>query len=101
MLIVLHRALQNIKVNRKVFKDLKQKEHLIISFDKKNADAKYNDKMYKEITKQYATYVRFYLNVACKTDILTKESKKVSDHVRTLSGAKILQHYEMFEALVV
>ena len=56
--------------------------------------------MYKEITKQYATYVRFFLNVSCKTDILCKESKKISDHVRTLSDTQILKHYEMFEALV-
>jgi hypothetical protein len=32
ILIVFHRGLQNIKVNRKIYKELKEKEHLLHPF---------------------------------------------------------------------
>ena len=73
VLIIFHRALQNIKVNRKIYKDLKSKEHLLHSYqNKQKSETNYNIKMYTEISKSYANYVRFYLNIANKTDILSK-----------------------------
>jgi hypothetical protein len=73
ILIIFHRALQNIKVNRKIYKDLKSKEHLLLSYqNKQKSETNYNIKMYMEISKAYASYVKFYLNVANKTDILSK-----------------------------
>lgn len=73
ILIIFHRALQNIKVNRKIYKDLKSKEHLLHPFQsKQKAETSYNIKMYQEISKAYATYVKFYLNIANKTDILSR-----------------------------
>ena len=72
-LIVFHRALQNIKVNRKIYKDLKSKEHLLHPYQNKlKAETSYNIKMYADISKAYANYVKFYLNIANKTDILSK-----------------------------
>ena len=35
VLIIFHRALQNIKVNRKIYKDLKSKEHLLHPYQNK------------------------------------------------------------------
>jgi len=100
-LIIFHRALQNIKVNRKVFKDLKAKEHLLHPYQKPNPDNNYNTKMYLEISKQYATYVKFYLNVSVKTDILCKGLKTISSDVAQLKTSEILKNYEYFEAMVV
>lgn len=100
VLIVFHRALQNIKVNRKIYKDLKSKEHLLHPYQNKKAEMNYNIKMYTEISKQYSNYIKFYLNIANKTDILAKGMQKISDDVAVLRTADILKHYEYFEALV-
>ena len=81
VLIVFHRALQNIKVNRKIYKDLKSKEHLLHPYQSKKADGNYSVKMYCEISRQYANYVKFYCNIANKTDILSKSMQKISDDV--------------------
>lgn len=56
--------------------------------------------MYTEISKQYSDYVKFYINIANKTDILSKPIQKISEDVRALSTSDILRHYEYFEALV-
>jgi hypothetical protein len=102
ILIVFHRSLQNIKVNRKIYKDLKSKEHLLHSYQRKDKVEKgdYNIKMYSDISKAYANYVKFYLNIANKTDILSKGMQKISDDVRQLGTSQILKHYEYFEELV-
>jgi hypothetical protein len=100
VLIVFHRSLQNIKVNRKIYKDLKSKEHLLHPYQNKKAESDYNLKMYTDISKQYSEYIKFYLNIACKTDILAKGMQKISDDVRELRTGQILTHYEYFEAIV-
>ena len=56
--------------------------------------------MYTDISKAYASYVKFYLNIANKTDILSKGMQKISDDVRQLGTSQILKHYEYFEELV-
>lgn len=101
VLIIFHRGLQNIKVNRKIYKDLKSKEHLLHPYACRSKDTqKYDIKMYTEISKQYSNYVKFYVNIANKTDILSKPMAKISDDVRQLRSSEILKHYEYFEALV-
>lgn len=92
--------MQNIKVNRKIYKDLKAKEHLLHPYTSRAKDTKYDTKMHTEISKNYSTYVKFYINIANKTDILSKPMTKISDDVRQLKTADILKHYEYFEALV-
>lgn len=72
IIIVFHRSLQNIKVNRKIYKDLKSKEHLLEPYSNKAKEQTYNIKMYTDISKMYTSYVKFYCNIANKTDILAK-----------------------------
>jgi len=98
--IILHRALQNIRINKKIVKDLKLKEHLLHSYQKKGATNKYSGKMYTEISKMYATYLKYYINVCNKTDIMAKPISNLSDDVRSLRNSEILKNYELFEALV-
>ena len=86
ILIIFHRALQNIKVNRKIYKDLKSKEHLLHPYQSSaKAEASYNVKMYEEISKSYAKYVKFYLNIANKTDILSISILQISYDVQKLT----------------
>lgn len=92
--------MQNIKVNRKIYKDLKAKEHLLHPYSSRAKDVKYDIKMHTEISKSYSNYVKFYVNIANKTDILSKPMTKISEDVRLLKTADILKHYEYFEALV-
>lgn len=40
------------------------------------------------------------MNIANKTDILSKPMAKISEDVRALRSSEILKHYEYFEALV-
>jgi hypothetical protein len=54
-------------------------------YQSKKADSKYNIKMFTEISKHYASYIKFYLNVSIKTDILCKSLGSISDEVRSLS----------------
>ena len=100
IIIVFHRSLQNIKVNRKIYKDLKSKEHLLESYSNKAKEQTYNIKMYTDISKMYASYVKFYCNIANKTDILAKGMQKISDDVRALRTSQILRHAEYFDELV-
>lgn len=101
VLIIFHRGMQNIKVNRKIYKDLHAKEHLLHPYQPKSKDtSKYEIKMYMEIAKAYSNYVKFYTKVANKTDILTKPMSKISDEVRALRTSDILKNYEYFSALV-
>ena len=97
--IVLHRSLQNKRVNRKVIRDLKKNEHLLHPYQKKNPDNKYNIRMFMEISKQYSVYIKYYMNTCMKTDILTKPRKGFSDEVRNLNISDILKNYEYFEGL--
>ena len=99
MLIIIHRSLQNIRVNRKIIKDLKKNEHLLYPYEKKNTDNKYDIKMYMEISKKYSVYIKYYMNTCIKTDILVKPRKKLSEEVRNLKTNQILKHYEYFEGL--
>lgn len=99
VLIILHRSLQNIRVNRKIIKDLKKNEHLIHPYEKKNPDNKYDIKMYMEISKAYCIYIKYYMNTCIKSDILTKPRKKLPEEVSQLTTPQILQNYEFFEGL--
>jgi len=45
----------------------------------------YNTKMYVEVSRQYSNYIKVYVTVSNKTDILSKGMKNISDDVRTLS----------------
>lgn len=52
VLIIFHRGMQNIKVNRKIYKDLKSKEHLLHPYATRDKGTpSYNIKMYTEISK--------------------------------------------------
>ena len=97
--IILHRSLQNKRVNRKVIRDLKKNEHLLHPYQKKNPDNKYNIRMFMEISRQYAIYIKYYMNTCMKTDIMVKPRKGFSDEVRNLSMTEILKNYEYFEGL--
>lgn len=99
VMIVFHRGLQNIKVNRKIYKELKDKEHLLHPFQSKAKDAtsNYNIRQQTEISKQYSVYLKLYLNIAVKTDVLTKVMKNISDEVHKLDTRQILRNAEFFD----
>ena len=65
---------------------MKKKEHLIHSYQNKKADTNFQVRMHCEILRQYATYVKGYLGVANKTDILAKSMQKLSDEVAQLKN---------------
>ena len=56
--------------------------------------------MYSDISKQYTNYIKLYLRIANKTDILAKGMKNISDDVRQLRTSMILKNHEYFEELM-
>ena len=78
---------------------MKKNEHLLYPYEKKNPDNKYDIKMYMDISKQYAIYIKYYMNTCIKTDILVKPRKKLAEEVRNLTTAQMLKNYEFFEGL--
>jgi hypothetical protein len=56
--------------------------------------------MYSDISKQYTNYIKLYLSIANKTDILAKGMKNISDDVRQLRTSMILKHHEYFEEIM-
>ena len=96
ILIVMHRGLQNIKVNRKIFKEMKEKEHLLHPYENKKETKELN-KTYMAISKMYVLYMKSFLQVACKTDILAKRMTRIAEEVHILKTNQILKNSEYFE----
>jgi hypothetical protein len=78
--ILLHRCLQdpagNLSTN--MAKELKTKEHLIHSFQKKASDDSYDTKMYFDIISLYNTYLKFLFNFKARSPLLTAKMSEVS-----------------------
>lgn len=100
VLIVFHRGLQNIKVNRKIYKELKHNEIKLLPYTPKKDTNNISSLTYAKITDKYANYIKLYLNVNCKTEILSKGMQKINDDVSKLKSAQLLKHYEYFEELM-
>jgi len=99
VLIIFHRGLQNIKVNRKIYKELKEKENLLHPYQPKNKND-YNTKMIADISRLYSNYIKLYTTVSNKTDILSKGMQKISEEVRLLRTSQILKNGDYFEELL-
>lgn len=101
ILIIFHRGLQNIKVNRKIYKELKEKENLLHSYQPKNkGNMNYDTKMITDISRLYSNYIKLYTTVANKTDILSKGMQKMSEEVRALRSSQIIKNGDYFEELM-
>lgn len=100
--ILLHRCLQdpagNLSTN--MAKELKTKEHLIHSFQKKASDDSYDTKMYFDIISLYNTYLKFLFNFKARSPLLTAKMSEVSVGLKKASMNEILQCYESFDAML-
>ena len=100
--ILLHRCLQdpagNLATN--MAKELKTKEHLIHSFQKKASDDSYDTKMYSDIITLYNTYLKFLFNFKARSNLLTTKMSEVSMGLKKASMNEILQCYESFDAML-
>jgi hypothetical protein len=56
--------------------------------------------MYTEVCRIYCNYIKVYVTVANKTDILSKGMKNISDDVRQLSTSQILKNAGYFDELM-
>ena len=65
--IILHRCLQDTNLSAKMASELKNKEHLLHSYQKKASDTSYETKMYAEISQLYNSYIKFYYNFKIKS----------------------------------
>lgn len=97
-LIILHRGLQNIKVNRKIYRDLKEREHLLHPYEPKpGKEPGMACRTYAEISQSYTNYLKVFLGLAHKTDILTKRMNRLTEEVHALRDVQLLKNSEHFE----
>jgi hypothetical protein len=61
--IIFHRALQNVNVNRVIYKELKKFDHKLVPFYKNTSD-KEKFRNHTDVSKAYCKYIRKYLEMA-------------------------------------
>jgi len=71
-------------------KELKAKEHLIHSFQKKASDDSYEIKMYSDIIQLYNTYLKFLFNFKARSPLLSSKMSEVSIYLKKASTNDIL-----------
>ena len=62
-MIVLHRSLQNIHINKAIVKKLKKNAALIKHYENANTSNKFNIRMYIEMSTKYSKYLKYYMDV--------------------------------------
>jgi deoxyadenosine/deoxycytidine kinase len=82
--ILLHRCLQdnagNLATN--MARELKAKEHLIHSYQKKASEDSYEVKMYAEIIQLYNSYLKFLFTFKAKSPLLSSKMGEVSQRLK-------------------
>ena len=57
------------------------------------------NKIYSEISRLYAEYIKYYLNTSLKTEILCLTLAEASDNVRNISNEQLIKDHESFKTL--
>ena len=83
--IILHRCLQDTDLCSKMAQELKKKEHLLHSYQKKASDTSYEAKMYAELSEAYSSYIKFLYNFKLKSNLLNIRMGEVSMRLRNMS----------------
>lgn len=81
-------------------KELKSKESLLHSFQKKASDDSYDAKMNSDISLLYNTYIKFLFNFKFKSLLLSCRMAEVSKELKKVSMNEIFMTYESFDGLL-
>lgn len=83
ILIIFHRGLQNIKVNRKIHKLLQKREKQLTPMPLHQLSLKQQATLepIARLQKSYVEYIRLYIGVSNKTSILSKAMSKLPDEI--------------------
>ena len=81
--IIFHRALQNVNVNRIIYKELKKLDHKLVPFYK-NTTEKEKLRNYQEVSTAYCKYIRKYLEMSQHTNILCRSLLKLPDDIGSI-----------------
>ena len=92
----MHRALQNIHINKAICKKLQKNTQLLKGYQNKNPSDKFDIKMYLDMSNKYTTYLKYYIEVCMKTDLLTNPTKTFADEIRRLPTSELLGNYDYF-----
>ncbi|CDW75826.1 UNKNOWN [Stylonychia lemnae] len=98
--IILHRCLQDSNLSQKMSQELKSKEHLLHSYQKKATDTSYESKMYAEISQLYNSYIKFLYNAKLESPVLNCRMTDLSPKMKQLAIQDLLKTYENFDALI-
>eukprot|EP00347_Sterkiella_histriomuscorum_P001591 403371440 len=98
--IILHRCLQDPGLSQKMAQELKSKEHLLHSYQKKASDQSYEAKMYAEVSQLYNAYIKFYYNTKLQSSVLNCRMTEVSPKLKSYNIQDLLKNYENFDALI-
>lgn len=99
--IILHRCLQDTGgLAENMAKELKSKETLLHSYQKKASDDSYEAKMNSDISLLYNTYIKFLYNFKLKSPLLSVRMAEVSQRLKQCSINEIFTTYESFDGLL-
>ena len=93
--------MQNIKVNRKIYKMLGKREKQLTPIPVQMLTTKQQMSMGQicPIQKNYVEYIRLYIQVANKTSILSKAMSKLPEEIIQTSSTSLLKNCHMFRQL--
>jgi hypothetical protein len=100
ILIIFHRCLQDQNLCTKMASELKTKEHLMHSFQKKSSDASYDQQMHQEVSVKYVSYLKFVYNFKLRSNLLNIKMTEVSQKIKQLPINDIFMNYENFDGLI-
>ena len=96
-LIILHRALQNIHINKSIVKKLRKNAKFIQPYENKNQADKFNIRMYIDVSTKYSKYIKYYMEVCTASDLLTNPAKTFADQIFQVPTEELLKNYEYFK----
>jgi hypothetical protein len=82
---IIHRLLQDPQLCSAVASELKSKEHMMHSYQKKASDDSFDAKMYAELSMLYSNYLKFLAGFKYKSKVLSIRFTEVSLKVKGMS----------------
>lgn len=100
ILVIFHRCLQDLNLCSKMASELKSKEHLLHSFQKKSSEAGYDQNMHSEVSQKYVSYIKFVYNFKLRSNLLNLKMTDVSQRIKQLTVNDIFMNYENFDGII-
>ena len=94
-LIVIHRALQNIEINKNINNKLKKNFHHIRPYqnDRKGVE------FYVILSSKYSKYVKLYIEICGRSDLLTNPERIAPAELAQMDSDELIGNYNYFRSM--